>query len=349
MADVRGVLSLLRRARIAQMMEREGERLRAAIPDAPATASDRTGRAYSTLPDPRLRAVSEDYARQAGIDYQLPPTFPRVNPADAREYAIAYDSMRDDPLEPLVRASYDQMGRETLDQLDALVQAGYRFEFMPQDEAGNFLDPYAATPRLALEDLRDNRRMYTFPTEGGYGTLTDAGDQNPLLREGPYMGPRVFNGQPYVLNDAFRIVHDALGHGPMGAGFRARGEEGAFQHHAALYSDLARPAVAAETRGQNSFVNYSPRVLEPPHPGAGMTVAEWNKGRSAADTVYADQKAGLLPDFVYNRGLEWLGRPISVEQLRAMLARGGVSAALALAIMQRAEVDDESRTVRLAA
>lgn len=335
----RGALSLLRRARIAQMLEREGERLAAPFPGA--TAS---------IPDPRLRAVAHDYARQSGIDYVPPPEFAKVNPADAREYAIAYDAMPDAPLDPLVRASYRQMGQETLDQLDALLQAGYRFEFMPQDEAGRFIDPYAATPRLALEDLRDNRRMFTFPTEGGYGTLSEASEKNPLLASAPYMGKAAFNGEPFVINDAFRAVHDALGHGPMGAGFRARGEENAFRHHTALYSDLARPAVTAETRGQNSFVNFSPRVIDDPnHPGYGRTVADWNKGRSAIDTVYADQKAGLLPDFVMNRGLEWLGRPISAEALREMVKRGGVAGAMAALILKGAEIDPETQTVRLPA
>jgi hypothetical protein len=49
-----------------------------------------------------------------------------------------------------------------------------------------------------------------------------------------------------------------------------------------MYSDEARPAMTTETRGQNSWVNFGPH-------------GEANRKASAADTIYADQKVGLLP------------------------------------------------------
>jgi hypothetical protein len=59
-------------------------------------------------------------------------------------------------------------------------------------------------------------------------------------------------------NEKFRAVHDYFGHGIKGNPFGAKGEEIAFASHQQMYSPLARIAMAAETRGQNSFVNYSP-------------------------------------------------------------------------------------------
>jgi hypothetical protein len=305
-------------------------RMRTPIPGAPRSASDASGRYYSTAPDPRLRAISERYAKNAGIDYIPPPDFAKIDPEAALSYARAYDEMPDDLADPLVQASWKKMGAETLDQLQAMLDDGYRFEFMPQNRAGEFVDPYAASPRGALEDLRDNKRMFVFPTAGGYGTLNDADVSNPNLRRVHGLGRNAFRGEPFVVNDAFRAVHDALGHGPMGAGFRAGGEENAFRHHAALYSDLARPAVAAETRGQNSWVNF----IDRPHPDVpGKTIGQVNRKASAIDTVYADQKAGIMPDDVYNRGLEWLGRPVSIEELRKMIAKGGAMGALATLVL----------------
>jgi hypothetical protein len=93
-------------------------------------------------------------------------------------------------------------------------------------------------------------------------------------------------------NDAFRVVHDALGHfGPGNPFFRAPGEERAWLAHSRSYSPDALPAATSETRGQNSWVNYGPQ-------------AEANRGASGANTVYADQKAGLLPDWMYGQGDE---------------------------------------------
>ena len=56
-----------------------------------------------------------------------------------------------------------------------------------------------------------------------------------------------------------------------------------------MYSPEALPAMTTETRGQNSWVNFGPHAAQ-------------NKGASAADTVYAPQKTGILPDWVMQAG-----------------------------------------------
>ena len=90
-------------------------------------------------------------------------------------------------------------------------------------------------------------------------------------------------------NDLFRIVHDVFGHAKEGVGFRAAGEENAWRSHARMYSPEALPAMTAETRGQNSWVNYGPQAAA-------------NRGASAAGTIYAPQKIGMLPDWVIQSG-----------------------------------------------
>lgn len=47
--------------------------------------------------------------------------------------------------------------------------------------------------------------------------------------------------------------------------------------------------MTTETRGQNSWLNFGP-------------YAEHNKNASARDTVYADQKVGLMPDWTWLEG-----------------------------------------------
>jgi hypothetical protein len=57
-------------------------------------------------------------------------------------------------------------------------------------------------------------------------------------------------------NDKFRAVHDVFGHAAVGRGFSRNGEEAAFLSHRQMFSKRAIPALASETRGQNSYLNY---------------------------------------------------------------------------------------------
>jgi hypothetical protein len=146
-------------------------------------------------------------------------------------------------------------------------------------------DPYARAPSLGYKDLIENGQLYVYPTDFGFGS-NEAFDPstNPLLKG---VG-RVGDKPDAVANDAFRAVHDAFGH--FGSGnpfFRAAGEERAFQEHARMYSPEARGAMASETRGQNSWLNYGPYAVP-------------NRTALGADTVFADQKTGLLPAWAYD-------------------------------------------------
>lgn len=65
-------------------------------------------------------------------------------------------------------------------------------------------------------------------------------------------------GHPYFTNeqnDQFRAVHDVFGHLGSGRGIDIHGEEAAYRKHAAMYSPLARSAMATETRGQNAALH----------------------------------------------------------------------------------------------
>jgi hypothetical protein len=90
-------------------------------------------------------------------------------------------------------------------------------------------------------------------------------------------------------NDLFRAVHDAFGHGLEGAPFRARGEENAWQAHVRLFTGPAVAAITSETRGQNSWLNYGP-------------YGDKNRSARVEDTVFAEQKVGLMPEWTWTEG-----------------------------------------------
>jgi hypothetical protein len=133
----------------------------------------------------------------------------------------------------LVEKSYGQLRKEIDQQFDDMVKGGMKLSYHQGD--ANYLDS-----KEMLRDALVNNHLYTYR----------GGDVHPLLND---------MDEFYGLNsnEKFRAVHDYLGHGTTGSQFGRKGEEIAYGAHAQTLSPLARIAAAAETRGQNSFVNYS--------------------------------------------------------------------------------------------
>ena len=225
----------------------------------------------------KVHDVADAYMREHFPErpYKPPTKYHQIDPEHSQAIARAYEDMKHTPDDPATKASYDALIDETAKQYEAIKKTGLKIEPIRADME----DPYAANPRLAAHDVAENNHLWFFPTEQGFGTVNKISD-NPMLRN---TGEKI--GQHDLLaNDMFRIVHDYFGHLKEGHGFRAAGEDNAWRTHSAMYSDLARPAMTTETRGQNSWVNYGPH-------------GEKNRKASAADTVYADQKVGLMPEW----------------------------------------------------
>ena len=239
-------------------------------------------------PDPELVAVAERYAADNGIDLRRQAEFVEVDPERAARIAQAYEEMEHAPQDPAVQTAYADLIAQTLAQYQALVDAGYSFTFFDSET-----DPYAGNPWNAMRDLRANKTMAVYGTYDGYGTegLTQgAVDANPMLQDtGLVWKDQNDVDRPVTANDLFRAVHDAFGHGIEGAGFRARGEENAWQAHVRLFTGSAVAAITSETRGQNSWLNYGP-------------YGEQNRTAGVEDTVFADQKTGLMPEWTWAEG-----------------------------------------------
>lgn len=239
---------------------------------------------------PGVRELATKYMQDAGLPVRHQATYVTVNVERAREIARLYDEAVDSPNDPEVRAAYEALATETIAQYEALLELGYTFEWITGD------DPYN-TPADAIRDMQNNKHLWVFPTTEGFGTVNEASADNPLLAETEY----VVDGRKALVNDLFRIVHDVFGHGSEGAAFGPRGEENAWQAHVRMFTPLAARAMTSETRGQNSWVNYGP-------------FGERNR-RDPKNTVFADQKTVLLPEWVSTVGQA--EDTISSERLRA--------------------------------
>ncbi len=232
-------------------------------------------------PHQKARDVAHDYMESAGLKYTPPTDYVKVDPVRATKIADEYESMKHDPTNPRVKKAYRAMADETLSQYNSIIKSGVKFEFIPTEG----VDPYAVSPRMATEDVRQNNHLYVFPTTGGFGTAGDDVDDNPLLEDSGVK----WGDKPVSYNDIFRAVHDYFGHVKEGNGFRADGEENAWRSHSAMYSDEARLAMTSETRGQNSWVNFGKH-------------SKHNKSANQTETKYAVQKTGLMSDWTMKEG-----------------------------------------------
>ena len=221
----------------------------------------------------------------------------KLDEARGKRIADAYIAMKDDPTNPEVRAAYDAMAKETLDQYKDFVDSGFTIEVDNEE-------PYANSQEM-IDDLRNNNRIKIFATEAGFGSnpITEEQRQrNPLLQDSGFKDAK---GNTLLVNDVFRAIHDFYGHAELGNSFGPKGEENAWNIHARMFSPLARRAMTTETRGQNSYVNFSgvnekidklreeARKLreQGDEEGAKLIV-----DKIYQEGLFADQKIGLLPE-----------------------------------------------------
>lgn len=215
----------------------------------------------------QVQEEAKAYAASKGLKYAESGNQP-LDTERSTKIAKAYEEAKHEPDNPTVKKSYDAFKQETLDQFNFLRKQGVKFE--PHEGEGQ---PYTNSAEM-VKDVQDNKHLSYF--SGG-----DMPADHPLAEK---TGEKI-NSKDVTYNDAFRAVHDYFGHAAEGFQFGPRGEDNAFRAHAKLYSEVAKPAMAAETRGQNSYVNFGPD-------------AEHNRA-NPAETKFAPQKATVLPSEFY--------------------------------------------------
>jgi 8-oxo-dGTP pyrophosphatase MutT (NUDIX family) len=222
-----------------------------------------------------IKNVAEDYANLNGMklshNYNV-----SLNPEHGSKIAAAYEAMPHNPEHPDVKAAYGALINETGKQFNHLINNGLKISKMQPNQE----NPYK-TSKDMLHDLHVNNHLWYYPTEQGYGS-NEQSKNHPLLQQTQFM----HENRPMLANDVFRIVHDAFGHGLTNSTFGPKGEHTSYLAHKEMFSPLAQKALASETMGQNSVVNY------------GKNAAH-NKA-NPANTIYAEQKAGLMPNEIIN-------------------------------------------------
>jgi hypothetical protein len=252
------------------------------------------GKAEPAKHSPEIRQHAEEYAASKGLKLQHPAPV-SVDPSRGARIAQAYAQMKHEPNHPKVKAAYDALINETMAQFQHLKSKGLKVSSIKQGQP----NPYPNGSKDLLHDVRNNKHMWFFPTDQGFGSEGGAPKDHPLLQQ----TTELHEGKPLLANDIFRIVHDYYGHAKEGHAFGPKGEENAWQNHMQMYSPLAQRALTSETRGQNSWVNFGPH-------------GEQNRA-NPGQTIYAEQKAGLLPDWVHQE----MGTPMGKSEMQKGVAR----------------------------
>lgn len=214
------------------------------------------------------------------------------------------EAMHAENYDELLKQAYNQLAHETKKQFHSLpVATSYH-----RNGEGNY-----GNSKEMLGDIYNNKHLNVF----------QGGDPHEFLNEiDPSTGLNT--------NEMFRAVHDFYGHAVHGTEFGPKGEEKAWAAHSAMFSPLAQAALTAETRGQNSVVNYSPlnaelkaavrKQEEAAHHARGKGHHEQAATHDAMKKElmgamqYAPQKAVLLPPEM-NRGDYAGGMPAYVRKL----------------------------------
>ena len=236
--------------------------------------------------DRQKTIAKENAIKYSNLKQRIAAVSPTVmNQKDGETIANAYDKMLHDPNNPGVKESYSAFIKETEDQFNELKKNGLRID--PIKPGTN---PYQTADDLH-NDLKKNNHIYYYPSEEGFGSTDNKFGDHPLLKESnvTYKGKKLLN------NDVFRIVHDINGHNLANSDFSPEGEHNAFLSHRKMYSPLAGKALFTETAAQANWGSYNKK--------SGASNRKLMEQGRVNELIFADQKAGLLPDDIINT--EW--------------------------------------------
>lgn len=199
-----------------------------------------------------IRRGSEDYSRRNGI--YVPPAVAHgygrvaITRAASQQIGRTYDALPD--FDQRAIPAYRQMREELGRQYDHITK--------PRSKGGMGIDievskedPYGFAgekPKADYSNWDANRIV---------GEMRDDVQNSNRMR---VYATASTGEHPFFSNDEndmFRGVHDVFGHLASGRGIDMHGEEAAYQKHSAMFSPLARQALASETRGQNSSLHLN--------------------------------------------------------------------------------------------
>jgi hypothetical protein len=230
--------------------------------------------------------ASQDYIDKNKTELGLPDTektsVKKVDPELSKRIKDAYDALPvDDSSNPEVKVAYEKAAKEIDKQFEYLTKdLGIEVEFIKDD-------PYKNSDEM-FEDVINNKRLKIY----------QGGDPHPFL------GESTIDANGFTANEKLRAIHDYFGHFVNRNQFGKVGEEAAWVDHSKMFSPEAQRAITTETRGQNSWVNFSgvnDAAIAKMQKGNQLVkegnVTEGNKliKEGQSEFKFAEQKVALMP------------------------------------------------------
>ena len=195
-----------------------------------------------------VQKAAEDYKKIKNIKGVSHPKVLEIYPQISQEISAIYEQSEVSSTDQNVVEAYEALENETIEQYNFITEKGLKVERWSGKG-----EPYANSKEM-LNDLKNNKHLYFLPNDEAFGSDTkEAGGRIGLKKT----NIKLTDGYQMTISEVFRVVHDYFGHGILGNQFGAIGEENATLQHLDLYSQKALPAVIFQTRGQNSWVNFS--------------------------------------------------------------------------------------------
>lgn len=253
--------------------------------------------------------LANEYKKEFGIDSVQHNKVDKLFPAVSRMISEAYEQAETDMTTEEVKDSYKALENETLQQYSFITDKGLKVSrWLGEGE------PYANSKEM-LKDLKENKHLYFLPNSEAFGKDGDEVDGRAGLK---MTDVYLEDGYRMTLSEVFRVVHDYFGHGILGNQFGAVGEENATLQHLDLYSSKALPAVVFQTRGQNSWVNFSgvnEQALRKIKEGSKTNNKELLK-EGQNEFVFATPKDNILPKIFNFKTYETARRINEQEEIR---------------------------------
>ena len=295
--------------------------------DIPSRISDEEIKAQIKSPNNLAKQVADNYSlRTQGKPYALPQmeesslkkqsaigrTFMHAateDPEYKKAIFEAYKKQMPELIEQHNIQNYDDLENKSYKQFAKEIEDQFREMPVNMSYHKNGEGNYKSSVEM-LKDVHGNNHLYVY----------QGGDPHDFLNAiDPETGLNT--------NEKFRATHDYFGHAVHGNTFGPMGEETAWGAHSQMFSPLAKLAMTAETRGQNSVVNYSPlnaelkknlnlveKAMASTKNPEDLSLLQAQKDKLWGEFQFAPQKSVILPpefsDVNYKGGMPEYIQPL---------------------------------------
>ena len=281
MADRRDQVEAISKEYAAvQAQARENRRGRAA-PKTVLGYTPSQGYATGQLADrERIRALTTPFREQRMIKQGPIQAYPRMDELYQKRIANYHEVVEHQPDSPDVQSAYNAMKSEVMDLFKSLGDIRIR----AWTDAS---EPYT-NPAEMVNDILDNGNLYLRLTTDMFGPSV-ATFNHPLYEQS---NVSTSDGRTLTYNDIMRVVTEVFGHAQAGVRYNPRDKFVAYHELSRLMSDNAKPALAAETLGQNAWQNYGRHMRRKDQSVPAVYDVDYLKAKSRE---FAEQKAYAMP------------------------------------------------------